>query len=103
MDSHTDELIQRVMKERFANHTVLSVVHKLESALDDFDMVIVLDAGELKEVGPPRELLAKSSEGSAFAALYERLASNKSNPGDKDEIMHSVDIGEHSLTSESKR
>merc|ERR1712098_553881 len=67
VDSHTDALIQRVMKERFANRTVLSVVHKLESALDDFDTVLVLDAGELKEFGHPRELHAIGPEGSAFA------------------------------------
>lgn len=77
MDAHTDELIKHVIKERFAKHTVLSVVHKLESALDDFDVVIVLEAGELKEFGSPRELHAKGIESSAFAALYERLTSKK--------------------------
>lgn len=85
MDSSTDELIKRVIKERFANHTVISVIHKLESALDDFDMVIVLDAGELKELGPPRELHAKGPEGSAFAALYERLTSGKNSLRERDE------------------
>ena len=65
------------MKERFANRTVLSVVHKLESALDDFDTVLVLDAGELKESGPPRKLHAMGPGSSAFAALYGRLASNR--------------------------
>jgi ABC-type multidrug transport system ATPase subunit len=61
------------MHERFSNHTILSIVHKLESALDDFDMVVVLDAGELREFGPPRDLLQKGSAVSAFAALYESL------------------------------
>ena len=74
VDSRTDELIQRVMRERFSNHTVLSIVHKLESALDDFDVIVVLDSGELREFGPPRELLAQGSQISAFAALYETMA-----------------------------
>lgn len=56
---------------------MIAIVHKLESALDDFDMVAVLDAGELQEFGPPRELLEKGPEASAFAALYAKLAVEK--------------------------
>ena len=63
------------MKERFSNHTILSIVHKLESALDDFDLVAVLDAGVLVEFGPPRELLQQGVDTSPFAALYESLSS----------------------------
>lgn len=77
MDSHTEELVQRVLRERFENRTVVAIVHKLESALDDFDMVAVLDAGELREFGPPRQLLEKGPEVSAFAALYESQAAEK--------------------------
>ncbi|KAJ3549386.1 hypothetical protein NM208_g529 [Fusarium decemcellulare] len=77
VDSHVDELVQRVVRERFENRTVIAIVHKLESALDDFDMVAVLNAGELQEFGPPRELLEKGPEASAFAALYESLATEK--------------------------
>ncbi|UPL03089.1 hypothetical protein LCI18_014023 [Fusarium solani-melongenae] len=77
VDSHVDELVQRVLRERFENRTVIAIVHKLESALDDFDMVAVLDAGELQEFGPPRKLLEKGPEASAFAALYEKLAVEK--------------------------
>lgn len=77
MDSHTEELVQRVLRERFENRTVIAIVHKLESALDDFDMVAVLDAGELREFGPPRQLLGKGPEVSAFAALYESQATEK--------------------------
>lgn len=77
VDSHTDELVQRVLRERFENRTVIAIVHKLESALDDFDMVAVLDAGELREFGPPRQLLERGVEASAFAALYESQATEK--------------------------
>lgn len=89
------------MKERFANRTVLSVVHKLESALDDFDTVLVLDAGELKEFGHPRELHAIGPEGSAFAALYERLTSKKNDLDDGDERQLPTEAVDHSLVSES--
>jgi ATP-binding cassette, subfamily C (CFTR/MRP), member 1 len=73
VDSHVDELVQRVVRERFENRTVIAIVHKLQSALEDFDMVAVLDKGELQEFGPPRQLLEEGPETSAFAALYENL------------------------------
>ena len=65
------------MRERFSNHTVISIVHKLESALEDFDIVALLDAGQLREFGPPRDLLRKGPEVSAFAALYESLVTKE--------------------------
>ncbi|KAF5630704.1 major facilitator family transporter [Fusarium sp. NRRL 25303] len=73
VDSHVDELVQRVIRERFENRTVIAIVHKLQSALEDFDMVAVLDKGVLLEFGPPRQLLEQGSEKSAFAALYASL------------------------------
>jgi ABC-type multidrug transport system fused ATPase/permease subunit len=77
VDAHFDELIQRLVREQFQNRTVISVVHKLQSALDDFDMVVVLDAGELQEFGTPRELLAKGPQASAFASMYNSLRVEK--------------------------
>ncbi|KAF4996188.1 hypothetical protein FGRMN_4636 [Fusarium graminum] len=74
VDSYVDELVQRVVHERFKHHTVIAIVHKIQSALEDFDMVAVLNAGELQEFGSPRELLEKGPGVSAFAALYESLA-----------------------------
>lgn len=85
VDAHTDQLIRRVMSERFSNHTVLAIVHKLETALDDFDAVAVLDAGELREFGPPRELLQLGPDGSAFAALYEKFAIKADNSSDSED------------------
>ncbi|KAH7329602.1 P-loop containing nucleoside triphosphate hydrolase protein [Stachybotrys elegans] len=79
VDAHTDALIQRIMRERFAHHTVLAIAHKLESALDEFDVVVVLNAGRLQEVGPPRDLVRRGPDGSAFAALYASLTAGKKN------------------------
>ncbi|GKU10283.1 unnamed protein product [Fusarium langsethiae] len=77
VDARVDELVQCLVRERFQDRTVISVVHKLKSALDDFDMVAVLDAGELQEFGPPRELLAKGPQASAFASMYKSLTVEK--------------------------
>ncbi|QPC67918.1 hypothetical protein HYE67_010149 [Fusarium culmorum] len=77
VDSRVDELVQRLVRERFSNRTVISIVHKLQSALDDFDMVVVLDAGKLQEIGHPQELLAKGPEASMFASMYQSVATEK--------------------------
>jgi ATP-binding cassette, subfamily C (CFTR/MRP), member 1 len=71
------------MRERFADHTVLAIAHKLESALDEFDLVVVLNAGKLQEVGAPRELIRRGPEVSAFAALYASLTAGKKNGDDE--------------------
>lgn len=77
VDAHTDALLQRVMRERFASHTVIAIIHKLESVVDDFDAVALLDNGELREFGPPEELLKAGPEVSAFAALYASITASK--------------------------
>ncbi|KAF4957433.1 hypothetical protein FSARC_11314 [Fusarium sarcochroum] len=82
VDSYVDELVQRVLHERFENRTIIAIVHKLHTALDDFDMIAVLDGGVLQEFGPPRELLAKGPENSTFAALYESLSAERKDNSD---------------------
>ncbi|KAF5023770.1 hypothetical protein F66182_4163 [Fusarium sp. NRRL 66182] len=77
VDAHVHELVQRLVRERFENCTVISIVHKLQTALDDFDKVVVLDAGELQDFGPPRQLLEKGPGASAFASMYESLATER--------------------------
>lgn len=59
--------MQRVIREKFSNHTILTVAHKLDTILD-YDRVLVLDSGRVVESGEPFELLA--SESSHFGRLY---------------------------------
>ncbi|KAF9765371.1 hypothetical protein IL306_002342 [Fusarium sp. DS 682] len=77
VDAHIDELVQRVVSDSFKDRTVIAIVHKLQSAIEDFDMVAVLDGGELQEFGPPQQLLEKGPEASAFAALYDALVTER--------------------------
>lgn len=58
--------MQRVIRERFASHTILAVAHKLDTILD-FDKVVMLEAGELIEFDDPYTLLSTDS---AFNRLY---------------------------------
>jgi ABC-type multidrug transport system fused ATPase/permease subunit len=67
VDTRTDELMQRVIREKFSSHTVLTVAHKLESILD-YDKVVVLEEGRIIETGVPYDLL--SQDGSHFRRLY---------------------------------
>ncbi|KAJ5158845.1 ABC transporter integral membrane type 1 [Penicillium coprophilum] len=67
IDTKTDEIMQRVIREKFCNHTIIAVAHKLDTILD-FDRIIVLDAGRIVENGAPYELLAEPK--SHFSQLY---------------------------------
>lgn len=58
--------MQRVIRKKFSNHTILAVAHKLDTILD-FDKVAMLDAGELIEFDDPYTLLSVDS---AFNRLY---------------------------------
>ena len=45
---------------------MLTIAHRLNT-IADYDRIFVMDAGELVEVGPPAELLAR--EGSYFRSM----------------------------------
>jgi ABC-type multidrug transport system fused ATPase/permease subunit len=46
VDAKTDDLMQRVIREKFSKHTIIAVAHKLDTILD-FDKVALLDRGIL--------------------------------------------------------
>ncbi|NWX88406.1 MRP4 protein, partial [Nothoprocta pentlandii] len=56
VDPRTDEFIQRTIREKFAQCTVLTIAHRLNTIIDS-DKIMVLDAGRLKEYGEPYILL----------------------------------------------
>ncbi|KAK2757241.1 hypothetical protein FQN54_004755 [Arachnomyces sp. PD_36] len=66
VDTKTDETMQRVIREKFCNHTIIAVAHKLDTILD-YDKAVVLDAGRIIECGDPYTLLTQDS---AFSKLY---------------------------------
>ncbi|KAH8425873.1 putative ABC multidrug transporter [Aspergillus melleus] len=68
VDTRTDEIMQRIIREKFAKHTIVTVAHKLETILD-YDRVIVLDSGRIIESGNPHNLLASDSH---FSSLYAK-------------------------------
>lgn len=58
--------MQSLIRTEFASHTVIAVAHRLETIVD-FDEVIVMEGGRIKEQGPPEDLL---DEKGAFHELY---------------------------------
>jgi ABC-type multidrug transport system fused ATPase/permease subunit len=61
LDAHTSALIDEVVRRLLHDRTVIVVTHKLQTLEDTFDLVVVMRRGKVAEVGPPRELLARST------------------------------------------
>jgi ATP-binding cassette subfamily C (CFTR/MRP) protein 1 len=68
VDSETDTLMQLIIRKEFAQHTIITVAHRLNT-ISDSDMVAVLHEGKLVEFGPPGELLDRPS---MFRDLHNR-------------------------------
>lgn len=47
------------MRSEFHDATVITIAHRLNSVLDA-DKILVLDDGQLVELGTPKELMARS-------------------------------------------
>jgi len=68
VDNTTDRTIQTTIRTSFKDCTVLTIAHRLHTIVDS-DMILLLDAGAVKEFAPPAELIA--APGSAFGAMVE--------------------------------
>ena len=56
VDLETDDLIQATIRKEFAESSVLTIAHRLNTIMD-YDRIMVLDKGELKEYNTPNNLL----------------------------------------------
>lgn len=59
VDYATDAKIQKTIREEFAQSTILTIAHRLRS-ICDYDKLLVLDSGQVKEYDHPHILLQKS-------------------------------------------
>jgi ABC-type multidrug transport system fused ATPase/permease subunit len=55
VDMATDALIQRSIREEFGDSTLIVIAHRL-STIADFDKILVMDDGRVREFGAPGEL-----------------------------------------------
>lgn len=56
IDYNSDAKIQETIRQEFNNSTVLTIAHRLRSIVD-YDKILVMDAGEVKEFDHPYSLL----------------------------------------------
>ena len=68
VDNDTDALIQKMIRERFSDCTVLTIAHRLNTIIDS-DRIMVMDAGRLAELDTPDTLIA--TKGGIFSGLWE--------------------------------
>jgi ABC-type multidrug transport system fused ATPase/permease subunit len=52
VDRETESVMQEIIKKEFEEYTVIAVSHRLDMIMD-FDRVVVMDTGEVVEVGNP--------------------------------------------------
>ncbi|KAJ2882602.1 ATP-binding cassette glutathione S-conjugate transporter ycf1 [Coemansia aciculifera] len=67
VDLETDRKIQELIRTEFSECTVLTIAHRLDTIMNS-DRIIVMEKGEIVEVGSPQELI---SNGGKFAELVQ--------------------------------
>ncbi|ELU10450.1 hypothetical protein CAPTEDRAFT_161237 [Capitella teleta] len=71
VDMETDDLIQQTIRSEFKESTVLTIAHRLNTVMD-YDRILVLDQGEIKELDTPSRLLADKN--SAFYKMAKEAS-----------------------------
>lgn len=79
IDFETDAVIQKVIKQQFADKTVLTIAHRINTVVNS-DRILVLSKGEIAEFDSPQRLLEQES--SVFAKLFKE--SGKVNDGEEE-------------------
>ncbi|XP_008800828.2 LOW QUALITY PROTEIN: ABC transporter C family member 14-like [Phoenix dactylifera] len=74
VDSQTDAVIQKIIREDFSACTIISIAHRIPTVMD-CDRVLVIDAGLAKEFDKPAKLIERPS---LFGALVQEYANRSS-------------------------
>ncbi|GLU14361.1 hypothetical protein SLE2022_309370 [Rubroshorea leprosula] len=69
IDSATDAIIQKILREEFSKCTVITVAHRVPTVIDS-DRVMVLSYGKLVEYDEPSKLMETNSSFSKLVAEY---------------------------------
>ncbi|KAI1287041.1 Multidrug resistance-associated protein 1 [Halotydeus destructor] len=67
IDNETDDQIQKTIRTEFADCTILTIAHRLNTILD-YDKILVMDKGSVAEYDEPSVLLKRSD------SLFHKLA-----------------------------
>ncbi|EFA77179.1 ABC transporter C family protein [Heterostelium album PN500] len=66
VDLETDAVIQKTIREEFKDSTVITIAHRLNTIID-YDKIVLMSEGRVKQVGKPSELIELVEENSANA------------------------------------
>jgi len=69
IDMNTEQIIQKALNLVLENSTVITVAHRIKTIIN-YDKILVLDAGEVKEFDSPTNLL--KDENSLFHELFSK-------------------------------
>ncbi|KAF7814161.1 ABC transporter C family member 8-like [Senna tora] len=69
IDSATDAIVQRIIRQEFSECTVITVAHRVPTVVDS-DMVMVLSFGKVLEYDEPSKLMETNSSFSKLVAEY---------------------------------
>ncbi|KAM6893505.1 ATP-binding cassette sub-family C member 4-like [Xenentodon cancila] len=69
VDPRTDELIQKTIRDKFRECTILTIAHRLNTIIDS-DRILVLDSGAIQELDRPFTLL-QNSEGALYKMVQQ--------------------------------
>ncbi|XP_075950709.1 ATP-binding cassette sub-family C member 4-like isoform X2 [Anarhichas minor] len=69
VDPRTDELIQKTIRDKFSECTVLTIAHRLNTIIDS-DRILVLDSGTIQELDRPFTLL-QNKEGALYRMVQQ--------------------------------
>ena len=75
VDTETDSLIQKMIRERFQGTTLLTIAHRLNTIMD-YDVILVMDKGKVAELDSPKKLLQQ--EGGLFSSLVDSTGNESS-------------------------
>jgi ATP-binding cassette subfamily C (CFTR/MRP) protein 4 len=75
VDMKTDEFIQKIIRKRFQDTTVVTIAHRL-STIADYDKIIVMEKGSIAETGSAYELLQRKGLFSEMVKSTGKQAEN---------------------------
>ncbi|XP_030767940.1 multidrug resistance-associated protein 4-like isoform X2 [Sitophilus oryzae] len=95
VDAQTDKLIQKTIRHKFAQCTVLTIAHRLHTVMDS-DKILVMDAGQAVEFDHPHILLQNNTgylselvrkTGTGTAASLKKIAKQNFEERQKQQII----------------